>query len=119
MPNRCATCGHVWAIHDPSGACPRWAAIRGLDVGTRVCIRIAHKWTDAEGHVIAFFADCVDPATEMVLVWDLTADKQFEAPMITVRGPWTRAPTTEEKANAADALELALSEKVSVIRNLS
>lgn len=115
---RCPTCHHVYAIHSADGACPRWAMPR-LDVGTRVCVRIGAKWPDVEGHTIAYFADCVDAETGMVLVWDLTTDQQYEAPRVTVRAPWTRTANTEERANAADDLALRLGEKISVLRNLS
>lgn len=116
--SRCPTCRHVYAIHSRDGTCPRWSNPR-LDSGTRVCIRIAHKWPEAEGHTIAYFADCVDGESGMVLVWDLTADVQFEAPILTVRAPWTRTANNEERANAGDELTMRLGERVTVLRNLS
>lgn len=115
---RCPKCNHVYAIHSANGLCPRWTNPR-LSSGTRVCIRIAHKWPDAEGHTLAYFADCVDGVTGMVLVWDLTSDARFEAPTLTVRVPWTRTPSTREKQDAADDLELRMGERVAVLRNLS
>ena len=116
---RCPSCHHVYAIHSRDGTCPRWATPRLNSGDPRVCIRIAHKWPDAEGHTIAYFADCVDRELGTVLAWDLTADLQLEVPLITSRVPWTKTPSTRERAHAADDLELRMKERVRVIRNLA
>lgn len=55
----------------------------------------------------------------MVLVWDLTKDEQFEAPTLTVRAPWTKGASVEERANAGEELRDRLGERVLVLRNLS
>lgn len=67
-------------------------------------MRVAQKWPDLEGHTIAYFADCVDADTGTVLAWDLTADRQFEAPLLTARKPYTRKASGDEQADARDEL---------------
>lgn len=68
--------------------------------------------------MIAYFADCVDRDAGTVLVWDLTTDQQFEAPLQTVQVPWTKTANTSQRADAADDLQLRLGEKVNVLRIL-
>lgn len=74
-----------------------------------------------DGHVLAYLADCVDKESGAVLVWDLTNDTKFEATLYSVQAHsrQTRAPTHDEKHDAADDLGLRLGEKVNVLRNLS
>jgi hypothetical protein len=117
MTGRCGLCSHSFAIHT-RGICPRWG-LRGLDdrTGTRICVRVAHKWPECAGHVMAYFADCVDDG--MVLVWDLTNGQQFEAPTLTVRAPWTQRPSTDVTRIAADDLALSIGGRVAVVRNLA
>lgn len=118
MTGRCSSCGHVPAIHDRSGACPRWAGVRGLAAGTRVVFRIGRRWPECEGHVLAYFADSIDG--DMVLVWDLTAGTQFEAPTMTAQREkgWTERPTLDQVREGQADLGLEIGDKVIVVRNL-
>jgi hypothetical protein len=103
-------------LHAESNQCrPRLSA---KTVGTRVCFRIGHKWPGAEGHVLAYFANCVDRESGMVEVWDLTAETQFSAPLTTTSGPWTKRPTTDQRADAADELKGLIGARVEVLGNL-
>ena len=68
------------------------------------------------GHVLAFFADSIDG--DSVFVWDLTAGTQFIAPLVTAQRPWTGKVSQEQRANAADDLELEIGDKVVVVKNL-
>ncbi len=115
---RCPTCFNVLAIHDRDGACPRWAGVKGLGTrqGTRVIFRIGHKWPGCEGHTLAFFAESVDAG--MVLVWDLTADAQFTAPLVTMTKPWSVKTSNDQKRQGAEDLGREIGVKVAVIEGL-
>lgn len=128
---RCATCRHSTAIHW-KGQCPRWAG--SLDAfAVRVVVRVGRKWPGCEGHTLAFMADAVEvqelgmrngdaratPAIGMVLVWNLTADTQFDAPLLTAREPWSSAPTHDQVADAIDALKVQTGERIKVVKQLT
>lgn len=90
---------------------------RGL---TRVCLRRARVWPGVEGHVWAYFVDCVDHSTGMILACDLSVgDSACEkVPIATARKPWTDA--CEAGAVAWGVEELGYrGVKVKIVRNVS
>lgn len=114
--NRCPTCHHVFAIHDRDGKCPRWVGVRGLvSTGTRVCFRKGtRRWPDCDGHVLAYFIESIDEGSGMVLVWDLTAGQQFEAP-VSVAESWTKPLSGDARTDAAADLALEIGDRVIVV----
>lgn len=96
--------------------------LRTYKAPIRVCIRIGHKWPDYTDHVLAYFVDCADAASDMVHVWDLTTGEQFEAPRTTastLRGRWTKPANVRQRQAAADDLEMQLGERVALCRQLN
>jgi hypothetical protein len=97
---------------------PRWDITSLRALGTRVCIRIGHRWPECRGHTLAYFIDSVD-AGGMCAVWDLTADVQFTAPKLTSKEYWTSRPSTDVNRQAAADLEMSIGDRVTVLRNLT
>lgn len=135
-PPLCTTCGHTTVIHDRDGKCPRWAG-RLDTAGLRVVIRIGNSKLGCAGHLLAFLADTLEvremgtrgtraeraekhPTQDVgvVVVWDLDADTQEEMPLFTVREPWSKASSNDQKAEAVERLRRDTGEVIKVVARL-